>query len=145
MRGSFIREGNLGGIPETKSIDSKRNEGQKDTVANFSVYFDNYIPTGNPDEPFVDKGGFWMDVEFWGQKAERFAKLVSKGARVLVIGDQVEQTWADKQTGEERNKLLVKATSVTLVLNQKVETIGFGESRGQDVDVPPEYDKDVAF
>ncbi len=126
MKGSFIREGNLGQNPELKFIDDHRNEGDQVAICRFGVYFDYRVPTNDPDNPFEDKGGFWMDVEQWGGRGERIAKLLKKGCRVLVVGDQVKNEWVNDK-GEEKEKLVIKATSVTLVLNSRVESIHLGE------------------
>lgn len=123
MKGSFIREGNIGTIHSIKQVQDGNNG--TTSVCNFSVRFDYQVKTGNDEQPYTDKGGFWSDIEIWGKQADSFYRLCDKGARVLVIGDQVEQTWQDKDTGAERSKLIIKATRVYLALNQRVSAISF--------------------
>ena len=50
----------------------------------------------------------FVDVTVWGQEAERLAKL-QKGQEVQVVGSLRQSQWQDKQTGQKRFKLYVKA------------------------------------
>jgi len=49
-----------------------------------------------------------VDVTVWGQEAERLAKL-QKGQEVQIVGSLRQSQWQDKQTGQKRTKLYVKA------------------------------------
>src|SRR5215469_476294 len=51
----------------------------------------------------------FVDVQVWGTGAENFAKLVQKGQQILVEGSLRQDLWEDKQTGQNRSKLFVKA------------------------------------
>jgi single-strand DNA-binding protein len=51
----------------------------------------------------------FVDVQVWGPSAENFGKLVRKGQEVLVEGALRQDHWEDKQTGQNRSKLYVKA------------------------------------
>jgi single-strand DNA-binding protein len=51
----------------------------------------------------------FVDVQVWGPSAENFGKLVRKGQEVLVEGAIRQDHWEDKQTGQNRSKLFVKA------------------------------------
>jgi len=141
MRGSFIREGNMGQNPELKYIDDKQNPGQKIAVASFSARFDRSVPTNDPANPYTDKGGFWQDVEIWGARGEIVSKQLKKGVRVLVIGDQIEQTWQDRESGEDRSKLVVKATAIYPALNSNIESISF-KAKGQSNE--PAHDQEFS-
>jgi len=50
----------------------------------------------------------FVDVTVWGQEAERLAKL-QKGQEVQIVGSLRQSQWQDKQTGQKRTKLYVKA------------------------------------
>jgi single stranded DNA-binding protein len=50
-----------------------------------------------------------VDVQVWGPSAENFAKLVRKGQEVFIEGPLRQDRWEDKQTGQNRSKLFLKA------------------------------------
>src|ERR1700740_1996601 len=51
----------------------------------------------------------FVDVQVWGPSAENFAKLVRKGQEVFIEGPLRKDRWEDKQTGQNRSKLFLKA------------------------------------
>jgi len=51
----------------------------------------------------------FVDAQVWGPSAENFGKLVRKGQEVFVEGALRQDHWEDKQTGQNRSKLYVKA------------------------------------
>jgi single-strand DNA-binding protein len=51
----------------------------------------------------------FVDVQVWGPSAENFGKLVRKGQEIFVEGPLRQDQWEDKQTGQNRSKLYVKA------------------------------------
>ena len=55
-----------------------------------------------------------VDIEAWGIQAENCAKYLSKGREVLVEGRLRLDQWKD-QEGKNRNRLLVRAKSVTFL------------------------------
>ena len=61
---------------------------------------------------FVDSGGFWMNVSWFGKKAETAGRLLKKGAAVVVIGDLHVEIWVDKDTGEQKAGFKVNADEV---------------------------------
>ena len=58
----------------------------------------------------------WMTVEAWDGLAERCAKQLSKGRRVMVRGSFLTQSWDDKTTGQKRYRTVVRASDC-FVLN----------------------------
>ena len=66
-------------------------------------------------------GGFWADVTIWGEKAERIAVILPKGARVFVIGTLRKERWTDKETGEARERDSIVADDITLDLSRVEE------------------------
>lgn len=119
MSNRFIGRGNLGAAPELKYVTV---DGEQRAVVALRVYFDRLVPNG--DEGFTDKGGFWLNVNLWGARAETVAKLLPKGARVRVEGTLVQDTWDDKATGEPLSRIEIQADSVDLDLG-RVEAITF--------------------
>jgi len=45
----------------------------------------------------------------WGPSAENFAKLAKKGQEILIDGSIRQDTWEDKESGQKRSKLYVRA------------------------------------
>jgi len=64
----------------------------------------------------------FTDVEVWGKHAENCSKYLSKGRPVLVDGRLKMDSWEDKNTGQRRNKLSVKA--------ENLQFLGGSESSG---------------
>ncbi|WMP17276.1 single-stranded DNA-binding protein [Thiothrix lacustris] len=120
----FEGRGNLGSDPVLKWVDVA---GEKRAVCELRVYFDRQVRDG---EEWKEQGGFWLNVSYWGKRAEQASKLLVKGCRVLVMGTLAQETWVDKTTGEERQKLVLDADSVDLDLI-RVESVKFVEKRGE--------------
>jgi single-strand DNA-binding protein len=51
----------------------------------------------------------FVDVEAWGPSAENLGKLVKKGQEVFVEGVLRQDQWDDKETGQKRSRLFLKA------------------------------------
>jgi len=51
----------------------------------------------------------FIDIKVWGPSAENFAKLAKKGQEILVDGSIRQDTWEDKESGQKRSKLYVRA------------------------------------
>ncbi len=117
MANRFEGRGNLGAEPLLKHVDI---HGEDRPVAEMRIYFDRRIPDG--DGGFDDKGGFWLTVNLWGERAVHVAELLPKGARVHVIGTLVRDTWQDSTSGEERERMELAADRISLDLG-RVEAV----------------------
>ena len=125
MQNLFIGKGNLADSPELKRINGKNGEF---AVASMRVMFGRY---GQNEEGDVEQiGGFWREVEIYGQKAEACAKLLRKGARVLVLGEEREFTAHDDQDNEVK-VIKVVAEDVALQLS-RIESINYTPSRARE-------------
>jgi single-strand DNA-binding protein len=51
----------------------------------------------------------FVDVQVWGPSAQNFANLVRKGQEIFVEGSLRQDRWQDKQTGQNRSKVYLKA------------------------------------
>jgi len=112
MANKFHGRGNLGADPElryTPGDDSR-------AVCALRVFFDRPKPDGHGG--FEDKGGFWMNISYWNERGEAASRILKKGARVAVTGEQYEETWQDKDTGEPRSRLAIRADTVDLDLSR---------------------------
>ena len=54
----------------------------------------------------------FVEVTVWNKQAESAAEYLSKGKPILLQGYLKLDTWADKQTGEQRSKLKVVALNI---------------------------------
>ena len=59
-----------------------------------------------------------MDASLWGTRGESAARLLKKGSRVSVTGELYEETWQDKESGEDRRTLRIRADHVDLDPNR---------------------------
>ncbi len=124
MSNRFEGRGNLGNDPVLKWVDVA---GEKRAVCELRVYFDRQVREG---ESWKEQGGFWLNISYWGKRAEQASKLLVKGCRVSVVGSLVQDTWVDKETGEEKTRLVLDADSVDLDL-MRVESLKFAEKRAE--------------
>jgi single-strand DNA-binding protein len=125
MGSRFEGRGNLGNDPVLKFVDVAG--GEKRAVCEMRVYFDRQVKDG---DNWKEQGGFWLNVSYWGKRGEQAGKLLAKGCRVSVVGVLVQESWADKETGEEKSRLVLDAESVDLDL-LRVESVRFVEKRGE--------------
>ncbi len=57
----------------------------------------------------------FVDVTVWGRQAEIAGEYLSKGRSVLIEGYLKLDTWQDKETGQNRNKLKIVCENLTMV------------------------------
>ena len=50
-------------------------------------------------------------MRVWGASGENFAKLAQKGQEILIDGSIRQDSWEDKESGQKRSKLYVRADS----------------------------------
>ena len=125
MQNLFIGKGNLGDSPKLKNVAGKNGDF---TVASMRVMFGRY---GQNEEGEVEQiGGFWREVEIYGNKAEACAKHLRKGSRVLVIGEEREFTAKDED-GREVQVIKVVAEDVALQLS-RIESITYTPARSRE-------------
>ena len=69
-------------------------------------------------ESFQNKSGervertVFLDVDVWDRQAENCAQYLSKGSPVFVEGRLQLDSWDDKETGQKRSRLKVRADRV---------------------------------
>lgn len=71
----------------------------------------------------------YYDVVAWQSLAENVAETLHKGMRVVVVGRMEQQRWEDKDTGDNRSKVVVVADEMgpslrwsTAVVNRLART-----------------------
>ncbi|MFJ5299241.1 single-stranded DNA-binding protein [Pseudomonas sp. NPDC088368] len=103
-------EGNIGSAPEFKEFANGNKDPRR--LLRLNVYFDNSIPKGD-GSGFEDRGGFWANVEWWHQDAERYSKLYQKGMRVMIQGRAVMDSWI--KDGDEMSAMKVQASRIAIL------------------------------
>jgi len=126
MQNMFIGKGNLGDPPELKRVNGRNGEF---VVASMRVMFARWGQNEQGDLEQV--GGFWREVEIYGEKAEACAKHLKKGARVLVLGEERDFMANDKDSGEQVQVIKIVADDVALQLS-RIESITFQQSRARE-------------
>jgi len=130
----FYGKGNLADSPELKKVKGKN--GKPDfQVATMRVFFDRYGK--NTEGELVQTGGFWREVEIYGEKAKACAEHLRKGVRVAVFGE-VRDFQAHDKDDNEVTVVKVVAEDVTLVLT-RIQEIVFKErssSYAEEAGVP---------
>jgi single-strand DNA-binding protein len=123
MSNTFLGTGNLKDSPTIKTV---KVNGEERKVAELRIFFDDY--KRNAAGEFEQVGGFWLNCSIWDARAEAAAKLLRKGARVRVEGRLTQQSWVDKETGEEKTALQLYAEDVFPSLS-RIEEIRFREKQ----------------
>ena len=57
----------------------------------------------------------WFNLEIWGKQAQVAADYVKKGSLIGVTGSFKLDSWKDRNTGEERNKPVVRVDRLELL------------------------------
>jgi single-strand DNA-binding protein len=123
----FIGRGNIGKPPEGKNVSRKDGSGNF-FVVTMRVFFGRYKRT--EDGGIEQSGGFWREVELYGQKAQDAFRLLRKGTRVLVVGEEQEFIGTD-DNGNKVQLYKVIADDVALQLT-RIESIKFAERVEKD-------------
>lgn len=112
--------GNLTRDPETRHVSSK---GEMVAVTKIGLAVNGI----NKDKPL------YIDVEFWGRKAELVADTLAKGSRINAYGELALDTWDDKAGGGKRSRHYIKAINFQYLdpKNKEVEEGPAGPSDRQ--------------
>ena len=57
----------------------------------------------------------WFNLEIWGKQAQIAADYVKKGSLIGITGSFKLDTWKDRNTGEDRNKPVVRVDRLELL------------------------------
>ena len=63
----------------------------------------------------------WFELEIWGKTAEVAGNYVRKGSLIGVKGAVKFDHWKDRNTGEERQKLLIRVDQLDLLGGRREE------------------------
>lgn len=90
--------------------------GNNMAMAKFSVAVNRSVK--GADGQWQDVASF-VDVTAWGKTAERLNQTARKGTKVLIVGRIEQQTWTDKQTNQQKSKVVVIADRAELIMTQQ--------------------------
>lgn len=114
----FVAEGSVGQTPEFKTVPirTKNGDEHKDLLE-MSVRFD--LRIYNPEkEQYEDVKGFWARVKEWGPRARLNHGLLTKGCRILVVGNQSQGEHIAKKGAREGQSITtttIEAMSIGLI------------------------------
>ena len=92
--------GRAGRDPEVKYFESGS------IVANFTLAVNRRSRNEEPD---------WFNLEIWGKQAQVAADYVKKGSLIGITGSFKMDSWKDRNTGEDRNKPVVRVDRLELL------------------------------
>jgi len=92
--------GRAGRDPEVKYFESGT------VVANLTMAVNRRNRDDEPD---------WFNLEIWGKQAQVAADYVKKGSLIGITGSFKLDTWKDRNTGEDRNKPVVRVDRLELL------------------------------
>ena len=58
---------------------------------------------------------YFVDFTAWGKAAEYLAQYSGKGDKIAISGELIQEIWKDAQTGQNRSKISINATSVEIL------------------------------
>ena len=92
--------GRAGREPDVKYFESGS------IVANFALAVNRRSRDEEPD---------WFNLEIWGKQAQVAADYVKKGSLIGITGSFKLDSWKDRNTGEDRNKPVVRVDRLELL------------------------------
>ena len=92
--------GRAGRDPEVRYFESGT------VVANLTIAVNRRNRDDEPD---------WFNLEIWGKQAQVAADYVKKGSLIGITGSFKLDTWKDRNTGEDRNKPVVRVDRLELL------------------------------
>ena len=92
--------GRAGRDPEVKYFESGT------VVANLTMAVNRRNRDDEPD---------WFNLEIWGKQAQVAADYVKKGSLIGITGSFKMDSWKDRNTGEDRNKPVVRVDRLELL------------------------------
>ena len=92
--------GRAGRDPEVRYFESGS------VVANLTMAVNRRNKNDEPD---------WFNLEIWGKQAQVAADYVKKGSLIGITGSFKLDSWKDRNTGEDRNKPVVRVDRLELL------------------------------
>ena len=103
--------GRAGRDPEVRYFESGT------VVANLTMAVNRRNRNDEPD---------WFNLEIWGKQAQVAADYVKKGSLIGITGSFKMDSWKDRNTGEDRNKPVVRVDRLELLGSKRdSETVSY--------------------
>lgn len=99
--------GRMGRDPEMKYFESGN------CLSEFSLAVNRRKKDAPPD---------WFNCKLWGKTAQVAADYCRKGSQIGIQGYMDFETWTDRQTGNERRKLVVTGSTLELIGKREEQT-----------------------
>ena len=115
--------GNLTRDPETRQM-----QGGGDSVTACGIAMNKQWTTDGGEKR---ESVTFVDFEIWGKKGETFAQYCKKGKQVCVVGELKLDEWDDRETGQKRSKLKVRAFNIVFLGSREEGQGGGGGGGGQ--------------
>ena len=119
--------GRAGRDPEVRYFESGT------VVANLTMAVNRMNRNDEPD---------WFNLEIWGKQAQVAADYVKKGSLIGITGSFKMDTWKDRNTGEDRNKPVVRVDRLELLgskrdsENSNFQNNNFNQQPGNNDEIP---------
>ena len=119
--------GRAGRDPEVRYFESGT------VVANLTMAVNRMNRNDEPD---------WFNLEIWGKQAQVAADYVKKGSLIGITGSFKLDSWKDRNTGEDRNKPVVRVDRLELLgskrdsENSNFQNNNFNNQPGNNDEIP---------
>ena len=119
--------GRAGRDPEVRYFESGT------VVANLTMAVNRRNRNDEPD---------WFNLEIWGKQAQVAADYVKKGSLIGITGSFKMDSWKDRNTGEDRNKPVVRVDRLELLgskrdsENSNFQNNNFSQAPSNNEEIP---------
>ena len=119
--------GRAGRDPEVRYFESGT------VVANLTMAVNRRNRNDEPD---------WFNLEIWGKQAQVAADYVKKGSLIGITGSFKMDSWKDRNTGEDRNKPVVRVDRLELLgskrdsENSNLQNNNFNQQPSNNDEIP---------
>ena len=119
--------GRAGRDPEVRYFESGT------VVANLTMAVNRMNRNDEPD---------WFNLEIWGKQAQVAADYVKKGSLIGITGSFKLDSWKDRNTGEDRNKPVVRVDRLELLgskrdsENSNFQNNNFSQQTSNNEEIP---------
>ena len=119
--------GRAGRDPEVRYFESGT------VVANLTMAVNRRNRNDEPD---------WFNLEIWGKQAQVAADYVKKGSLIGITGSFKMDSWKDRNTGEDRNKPVVRVDRLELLgskrdsENSNFQNYNFNQQPSNNDEIP---------
>lgn len=130
----------------TQNVETRATQSGR-MVTRFSVNSPDY------DRKTQERTPQYFDVEYWHDQGDRKAAMVREGALLLVWGQLHQDKWQDRDSGQNRSKVVIRAREVAQIRAPQPAPQGCAPQPAYAPQQPPQpqapvvdvYDEDIPF